>query len=139
LDTAAPKCVNCHGEHPANSTSCKNYIEYKKRIENLKTQKKNLIQGPQPRNFVSTPAPWSCKNNVINYNQNFPPLNNLNSNMSASNYVESSDFNSLQQRFNSIPNIDQTMNLYKEMIDKLEKTNCHYTRLDIIMQFTVPK
>lgn len=32
-DDGKPLCVNCKGEHPANSPTCPSYIEYKRKVE----------------------------------------------------------------------------------------------------------
>lgn len=59
------KCVNCNGDHPANSRQCPAYLKYQEKIS-----KKN---STEPKQFVASPAPWR-NNNQTQYQQNFPPL-----------------------------------------------------------------
>jgi hypothetical protein len=141
-----PCCVNCGGAHPANNRQCKAFNDYKIQIENLKkVSKSNKVV---PRVFTSTPAPWISSQNTRstqvqqNYVNNFPALNinnpsftNRLNNISIQDNATLSD---LQNEFNSIPNIKDTLKLYKEMIFKLKSTNCHNTRISIILEYTSP-
>jgi hypothetical protein len=140
------KCVNCNGDHSANSKVCKFYIDYIKKIEHFKTSK---TFKPKPKTFVSTPAPWATiTDNLIE----LPPLSpsdrieyfqNSQSNTKPSISISNQNcnlntFSRLSQEFNNIENIKETMNLYKELIDKLKATSCQKTRLSILMEYTLP-
>jgi hypothetical protein len=165
------KCVNCDGDHPANSHTCPSYIEYIDRIEKLRKPK-----TIKPRYFTSTQAPWS------NYNSNFPPLtpteilsqpnpilsslNNSqtivpptnpserlkffrNSNISSQNVNQSpvdnsssdnsfNELSKLRNDFCSIPNINETLKLYRELIGKLQNEPDHKNRIAILIEYTAP-
>ena len=138
------KCVNCNGDHPANHTKCKTYISYKEKLVKPKTIK------PTIRFFDSSPAPWINSNNSnvnsLHLNQiNFPTIdknarqqpkeicvNDANDHSNGFNLFE------LQNEFNSIPNINETMKLLKELINKLKSTNCQKTRIGLLLQYSMP-
>jgi hypothetical protein len=44
----------------------------------------------------------------------------------------------LKNEFCSIPNINETIKLYKELIFKLKSTTCQKTRMGILIEYTVP-
>lgn len=150
-----PQCSNCKEFHAANSKLCKYYKEYITKIESLKVKTKTI-----PRSFRSTPAPW---NNFSQYHSQFPeiipqtqspnvfsntqtPQNriNLNNLNSSQDYVVKNDsqtFNeidNLNNQFNAIPGIKKTLELYRELIQKLKNTSCDKTRLSILIQYTMP-
>jgi hypothetical protein len=55
--TGSPTCVNCGGDHPANSTICSSYINYIKSIQSRRTTRRPLGNNNQPIisfNFRST-------------------------------------------------------------------------------------
>lgn len=59
------KCVNCQGNHPANSRQCTAFLKYQERTTRRRA----------PTHFTSTPAPWA--NNGYNPRRrqaDFPPL-----------------------------------------------------------------
>jgi hypothetical protein len=121
------KCVNCQGDHPANSRTCMFYLDYITKIENLRRPKL-----PRPKKFESTPAPWFSSQSTnlppVNpsqrleyfHNEDFPqltqslsqkqkdPICNLNTvkNINLSNNVSKfNKFCKLSNEFCSIPNI----------------------------------
>jgi hypothetical protein len=136
-----PKCVNCNQNHAANSKVCPAYTEYVRKISSLK---KNT---PHPRKFNSTPAPWSTNlmnsSNFPNISQNINSHNKLSQNnslVSDSNNVNESSFSNysnLTNEFNNIPNINTTLNLYKELITKLKSTQDHKARISFMIEYTL--
>ena len=138
-------CVNCKGDHSANHKACKYFLNYKKSIVNS-SQKKTEV-----RYFKSTPAPWSnlAPNIPANFicNQNdFPDLNKPHHRADAvksKNTNINDDYNlkffNLQEEFQSIANIAETMKLFKELILKLKSSNNHNARLSILMQYCTPQ
>lgn len=145
-----PSCINCKKDHAANNSKCEVLIAYKEKLEKLKKTK--AVQ-PEPRKFVSTQAPWATQSSydtdypilgnaslrLKNYrnsiNQNVENENNPNTNSQPNDY---SDFCNAQKNFSSIPNISETMRLFREMTDKLKNTSCQKNRLSILIEYTMP-
>jgi hypothetical protein len=42
------------------------------------------------------------------------------------------------KKFLDIPDIRKTLSLFKKMTEELKSTNCHATRLSIILKYTAP-
>lgn len=157
-------CVNCKGNHPANSRQCHFFLSYQERTTRRRA----------PARFTSTPAPWI--NNGLNPSQHqtdFPPLsarhantpgrftydneqphlhpnveqpvsftrNQTSSNASRPPKRDSnpSNFASLHSKFQSIPEIDVTLRLFNELIDQLGSTLSHPERLMIMMRYCSPQ
>ncbi|CAH1110469.1 unnamed protein product [Psylliodes chrysocephalus] len=75
-DTPA-KCINCGGDHPANFTKCKAYVE---RITRMEERKQNSNKN-QKQTYIPAPLPtknrWESRReamNSTNYNTEFPLL-----------------------------------------------------------------
>lgn len=147
-EEGVPHCVNCQGEHAANSKNCKYIKDYLVKIEKLRKPK---IQQPKPRSFTSTPAPWanltqfppltqrnSSVNNRLLEIRESEIVNNLNEDQGGSSTSNFQQFSDLQSEFSAIPNISETLNLYKELISKLKSTNCQKTRVGILIEYTLP-
>lgn len=54
--TEPPKCANCEGAHPANSTAC---VEYTRILERKKTRQNQDVRKPleQPKKYTAAPIP----------------------------------------------------------------------------------
>lgn len=148
----SPSCVNCKKDHAANNSKCEVLMAYKVKLDALKKPK--IV--PDPRKFVSTQAPWA---NNESYDSNFPILSNNNNLSLRLNNIRNSenptfsddtnlnndnqpneynDFRNIQKSFSSIPNISETMNLFRELTEKLKNTSCQKTRLSILIEYTMP-
>lgn len=144
-----PKCVNCRGDHAANSRQCQSFRQYEARVAS---------RTPAPRRtFVSTPAPW---NNANMLQRSFPPLqmesgyeqpkenlqevsftqqpSSSNSRASRKTGANSSSFANAQSRFMSIPDIDITLNLFNSLVDELSATSLQHERMQIMMRYCLP-
>lgn len=139
-----PKCINCGKEHAANNSKCEAFINYKEKLEKLKKPK--FVHQTAPRKFVSTPAPWV--NSSLDL-ESFPPLKNsvnyrldriqgeASQNMfDTNNLSQSNEFSNIQNEFSSIPDIAETLRLFREMTNKLKSTSCQKTRLSILIEYT---
>lgn len=144
------KCVNCDGDHPANSRQCQAFKAYEANVAR---------RAPAPRrSFISTPAPWR---NAQQLNSDFPqiqtqalieeieeihplvsftqnPTSSENSRSSRKTNPSKSSFAYAQGRFRSIPDIDITMNMFNSLIDELSATTLHHERLQIMMRYCLP-
>lgn len=133
-----PTCSNCKGSHAANSKNCEVFINYKKKIDSFKA-KKNPYDSPKV--FHSTPAPWSREN----YNVHFPPPPSpkvrIDPRDRAGVSQENDHYNNfleLKEEFNSIPEIQKTLTLFKELIVQLKSTEDHNTRINILLKYQFP-
>lgn len=143
-----PKCVNCNGDHAANSKQCPKFINYQEYLKKIKKPKVVIRKPEPPRKFQSTPAPWANLTNSLSQSA-FPPLvpnNSVNDrlsrlrNSSVFEEEEPSSFDSfaqIQEDFNNIPDIGETVKLFKSLVDKLKSTNCHKTRLSYLIEYTL--
>lgn len=159
------KCVNCKGNHPANSRQCPSFLNYQERTTRRRA----------PARFTSTPAPWTnIGPNPSQRRNEFPPLParhaytttpasltdeeqqshpqekqrpvSFNRNPTSSNVPRprnhnsnTESFASLHAKFQSIPEIDVTMRLFGELIDQLGSTASHQERLMIMMRYCSPQ
>lgn len=139
----SPKCVNCGGDHAANSKLCKVFVEYKQKIESIRNKRSTNTFTPKQQNInhrqniqqVSsqhTANPWTVND--------FPPLTSKpidpRERVGENNLFSS--YSQLQNEFNSIPDMKQTLLLFKELINKLKSTNDHNVRLSILLQYQSP-
>ena len=146
-NVGTPKCVNCDGDHAANSTQCpvfKKYAEYNQKRH--QSQRKFVSQSTTVRwpsanatdffpNIAPKTSPLSYSNIVSGSlnakgSVNSPPQNNQSSNL---------NFNDQFANFASIPNIGRTMELFAEMTAKLRATEAHHERLQILTQYCCPQ
>lgn len=150
--TGNPKCVNCNGDHAANSKQCPKFVEYTEHLKKMKKPKVIIKRQDIPRKFSSTPAPWA---NFQLSQPDFPPLNqntnindrldrlrNSNSNSNNINNIDEEstsfdNFTRIQEDFSNIPDIAETLKMFKSLVDKLKSTNCHKTRLSYLIEYTL--
>lgn len=161
------KCVNCNGDHPANSRQCPIFLQYQMKIARRR--------APQRNKIVSTPAPWANSNTSRQqYQHDFPPLpqhqkfnpnqySETKDNGYQQDYVEehetvsftqptssksisksyraNSDNNlvKLRSAFMAIPEIDHTMHLFNELTRELSDCMDHGQRLSIMMRYCTPQ
>jgi hypothetical protein len=148
------KCVNCDGDHPANSRECPVFITYA-----AKTSKRRV--PVQPRRFTSTPAPWAQPRGT-NYDSNFPSLDSEESeddedyqpqprrrsvsftqSRSSSKRESPSGMNfdqvsSTFSRFATIPNIADTFKKFMALTEELMSATSQADQLQIMMRFCLP-
>lgn len=146
-------CINCKGDHSANSSVCPNFISYSQMIKRQQTNsipaRRNQSQTRQNNHQHSAQERLKRAATLpdINNVQKFPYLSqNQNVNRVESQVSESSasnspsienELHSLTRRFNNIPNIHKTLELFRELIEDLEKTRVddHASRVNLLMKF----
>jgi hypothetical protein len=147
------KCVNCNGDHPANSVECSQYLKYCDVISKRSTtQTPTKLQQSYASTVRQSQQQQSAQSRLvaaatmpdINNNKNFPHLSQQNSaNLVASQVSESSsnnspslisELNSLVHEFSNIPNIRETLNKFRTIIDQLKKTKIddHQEKITIL-------
>jgi hypothetical protein len=158
----SPKCVNCSGDHPANSRNCPAYIKYLKSIErrrNLQSGKdraKTLLPMNPQHNFQDRQRERQSEQQLRNHHQvQLPQFHErhqraeINSSMNhgttyagvlgrSLNGNDSHDLFSLDTRFQNIPNIGRTLSRFAELIEKLETTE-ESRHLMLIMSYCAPQ
>ena len=127
-----PSCTNCKAVgHLSSSYDCPAYQRYIAKIQ----QRRTIALASQPRQFVSTPAPWLKNNN------NFPTLHcqsssqhqNVtgesdpvfainNSSQNHNGFNAYSQFANLQKEFHSIPGIEIAIKKLSSLIQDLKST-----------------
>lgn len=117
-----PKCVNCKGDHPANSPTCQHYISYREKITRTRANRQQIqqrVSQPQQNREIpliqASPAP-KFYSNVLrqSLNRNEPPTN-PNSNPIAK-------LEQLSARFARIPNIRETIEKVESLVTMLESS-----------------
>lgn len=145
-----PKCVNCDGDHPANSTTCPSYAAYAKgiqrrrQIQNRNVSRSTTVRWPSAgaavaeTNFIHS----NPQNNASSYSATVRGTQNASGSAefpSLPSQSQQFNFADLHAQFASIPNIGQTMNVFGEMIAKLQNTEVESERLLILMQYCCPQ
>lgn len=150
-DEGSPKCVNCGGEHAANSRICQAYKDYAEKV------KKNRINRQKVSNFIehhqnqhqhvsysSATARGASHRNAASFafkESDFPafsPSNNVKLTRNVNASIESSTLFSDAARLNAIPGIKQTFARYGEFITELEKARDETSRMFIIIKYLNP-
>lgn len=156
-----PSCVNCKGNHTANSRQCEFYKKYKEKIDAVKA-KKQVPQLIKSQVFNSSPAPWMQSKGM--FQEAFPKINAITSktpgprerlanleldndnnvlNFKNPENICNNDkfqrFAKLQDEFSAIPDIDKTLDLFQEVIEQLKNTDSHEARLSILLRFQFAK
>ena len=154
-----PSCVNCQQEgHASNSTICPAFIKH---TENINAKKKPPKH--QAREFAATRFDWNSQKPSQIYNtQDFhiplvasqhpastsqppptvhrnnreyrPPLNHL-VNRSLPNEQDSfSRYIHLQNEFMSLPDMNETLDLYALLLEELKNANSHTERHSVLLK-----
>ena len=138
----SPKCVNCQGDHTANSHTCPHFQTYAEKVKRQRNRRKEISQHFY--NAQQAQRPKSRAPTVSNHqrvpaatNENFPPLNKT-GNVSTRNEIELqtyANFSSLQSRFNAIPGIAQSLKKFEAFVSKLESARSEGERQFILLDF----
>lgn len=134
-----PKCCNCNGSHSSNHRGCPVYLKHieKRRI----VQKKNISVPVRPVNFISSSQFPALENHSV------PVVNNSSANnVSFAQSLKVSNPNSgaisrlqqAQNKFISLPNINETVNLFISMVDELSACVDQSAQLLIFMKYCTP-
>jgi hypothetical protein len=161
-----PSCVNCgQAGHPANSSTCEAYKNFKKSID---TQKKKTVR--HPTTFTSTAAPWSqpptinntklfpnlspsesakstpsTSHNHVQGECNRPALNNPRINSQPARQVTQSQddsdplrqFAKLNEEFSSISGIREAVKIYSDLIQKLKSCSDPNAQARVLLEFSL--
>lgn len=135
-----PKCVNCQGDHTANSHSCPHFQTYAEKVNRHRVHRqaidqnfRNVQQYPRAQTTLKHQRPPTATL------ENFPPLTNKKS-KNVSTRIENepqtyADFSNLQYRFNAIPGIAQSLKKFEVFISKLESARSEGERQMILLEF----
>lgn len=137
-------CVNCKGQHAANHRGCSVFQKFKSNLDNLRSNSarpvaKSLIQQ---RLRISDPVEFpALVSTSLNANRVRPVPSNHVSFSQSPNESSFPLFNKLslaQERLKSLPEIDETINLFVNMVEELSNTNDHKARCAILMKYCLP-
>ena len=154
IEIGEPSCVNCGKTgHPSNSKTCEVFLKYKKLIDD---RRRKAPQQEQPRKFNSTPAPWTNninQNSASEYSRNFPSLPSATSSSHVQHVKEASNLlpshthffqknasNSyriadLQADFASIPNLDEVLEITRNIIAEMKSANSPLEAAQVLLKF----
>jgi hypothetical protein len=142
-----PKCVNCNGDHAANSTNCPVYLKYTENIQKRRKSQRNPVSqsttvrwpSANASEFISIKAPTKTAlsySATVSGSQNASGSGNVSFQASQSpnlSYAEA------LKDFSTIPNIGRTMNPFAEMSAKLRATESDHERLTILVHYCSPQ
>jgi hypothetical protein len=136
-DEGKPYCVNCGGDHPANSTSCPSYQRYYEAIQSRRSQR-NSTRNIQ---FANPPSRISPHQRINNQIPTFSGVvsRSLNGNDSAPrNHQNNVNFFNIQSELDAIPNISETFKTFADLVSKLKHASDERHRVMILLQFFYP-
>ena len=136
-----PTCCNCGGPHASNHRGCP---AYKQHLEKIKARSKKppttvSQRNPLPLNSMShfprlntqeDPAPSSSA--VVNTSQSVSFARTL----SESNNSVFTKLTQAQAKLNSLPNINETIDIFIRMVDELGACNDQKGQLNILIKYT---
>lgn len=128
----SPKCVNCQGDHTANSRICQHYSNYEQRVNrqrgNRRAAANDAINSSRIVSNRSTAAPWASPiaaaqiDSRVDFPSLIPPQ--LRKNHVSKNLNQSSNpaevLESIHKRFQSIPGIMQSLKIFNDFVARLE-------------------
>ena len=137
-----PSCCNCGGNHPANFRGCPAYLQH---IEKMKSRSRKFLdhtQAPVQR----VPVPLSSSQHFPSLISQVEPVSGHISHSSHVSFAQSlkeSNFSSnlfdklskAQQKFSSLPDINESVNLFVAMVDELSNCNDHKGRCSIFIKY----
>jgi hypothetical protein len=146
-NVGSPKCVNCDGDHAANSTQCPAYLSYAKNIQKRRQSQQKPVSlsttvrwpSASATAFVSSKAPKKSAlsySDIVSGSQNASGSENVTFQTSQAPNLSYAD---TLKDFSTIPNIGRTMKLFAEMTAKLRATDFDHERLTILAQYCSPQ
>lgn len=134
----SPKCVNCQGDHTANSHICPHYQSYADKVKRQRVHRQDIDSFRQTHQSQRTRASTRSHQQAPDSNaKNFPPLLGK-KNVSTRNESEPqtyANFSNLQSRFNAIPGIAQSLKKFEAFVSKLESARSESERQLILLDF----
>lgn len=140
-DSGSPKCVNCGGDHTANSRVCSCFITYQKKVERQRVNRKAIAEfkndsQASQQDKKTQPAPWNSSKT------DFPALPALNSqnvsmNRQGSLHSQGQKLSSLQSRLAAIDGIQNSLKIFEAFVTRLESAKSEVERQNIIFSHLV--
>lgn len=143
-DEGTPKCVNCQGDHSANSRQCQHYITYSEMVQRRRTTRQtstsNFVSNRQHRGLPAQQASPAAAVASLN-RANFPNLphnsnsRNVSGNLNGLN-SESPTFpkiSSLQARLAAIPDIAEVLIKFEALVLRLESAKTIDEKVQILL------
>lgn len=158
-----PKCVNCKGDHPANSTSCQHFVDYQQKVQRkrfdrrsaanldsyLQPAQKRLHQiqnqylGPPAATWASlvsaAPAPSSFQHPHSSHQQNqIQNKNNVSTNLNRSENTPSNLLATAQATLLSIPGIQEELIQFAKFAADMKAAKNTIDRRHLLLAFLMP-
>lgn len=142
-----PTCCNCGGAHASNHRGCPTY---KQHLESIKARskkstiaviKQNLVPLSSSSHFPQLetqqrPAevPVLTSSNAVNSSQSVSFARMLSDHSSPINVF--SKLSEAQAKLNSLPNINETIDIFVRMVDELCVCNDQKSRINVLIKYT---
>lgn len=137
----SPKCVNCQGDHPANSPTCQHYISYRAKINKTRINRQNIQQTVSAhQNFRRNPLTQASPDPNLN---SFSNIVRGGPNGSAPQTPQSvndpfAKLNQLSARLTKVPNIHESIAKLESLVAQLESTPVD-AHPQLLLAFALPK
>jgi hypothetical protein len=135
-----PKCCNCGGPHSSNHRGCPTYQQHLEKIKARTRHKPSVpasrgqfnvnssVQFPRLGGEVATaPALSSISNNNVSY------ARTLNEPSNGSNFF--TKLSQAQSKLKSLPNIDETVDIFVRMVDELYACSDQMSRQLVLIKY----
>lgn len=143
-EEGTPKCVNCQGDHAANSSICPSYISYSGMVQRQRTNRQAAatVVSNQHRRSAHQASPVAAapifdRSNFPNLSPHSLPLtqnvsNNLNGTaLGASNFAKIS---SLQARLAAVSDMSEVIEKFEALVVSLESAQSVEQKIFILVQ-----
>lgn len=138
-----PTCCNCGGSHTSNHRGCP---AYKKHLEKLKARSNKSAtvahRSPAPLNSTShfphlvaqqASVTSSSASQSVSFARTLSETNNVNNNNDNNVFTKLSK---AQAKLNSLPNINETIDIFVRMVDELSACNDQKGQIAILLKFS---
>lgn len=134
-----PTCCNCGGPHASNHRGCPTY---KQHLEKIKARSKKPLTVPH-----QDPVPLSSSSHFPRLSSQQPTASSIAANPSPVSFARilSDSNNSVnsftkltqaQAKLNSLPNINETIDIFVKMVDELSQCRDQSGQLNILLKYT---
>jgi hypothetical protein len=134
-----PKCCNCGGNHSANHRKCPVYIQHLEKIKSRPSKSQVTVHQSSPSLTSSQQFPALSQSSGSGQNPHI-----FNSVSFSQKVKDSSQVNNIftklshaQNKLSSLPQINETIDIFVKMVDELSLCNDHKGRLLILTKYSI--
>lgn len=147
-DEGTPKCVNCQGDHAANSRQCSHFISYSEMVQRQKSNRQSASRLVSNRHHQGYPAQQALPAAAVAplNRANFPNLplrshsHNVNSNLNGLSFDTPTfaKISSLQARLAAVSDMSEVFEKFEALVLQLESAQTVEQKLQILITNCLP-